>query len=60
MTSSGYTLVMKKIGIAELKAKLSENLREVRRVETITVLDRSGCRSVTHGSCRRLLMRQLI
>ncbi len=28
------------IGVAELKAKLSENLAKVRRGETITVLDR--------------------
>jgi antitoxin (DNA-binding transcriptional repressor) of toxin-antitoxin stability system len=31
---------MKKVGIAELKSKLSEHLREVRRGETIAVLDR--------------------
>lgn len=31
---------MKKIGIAELKAKLSENLGKVKRGETIAVLDR--------------------
>ncbi len=33
-------MVMTTIGIAELKAKLSEKLNEVRRGETITVLDR--------------------
>ena len=31
---------MNKVGIAELKARLSEKLGEVRRGETITVLDR--------------------
>ena len=31
---------MNEVGIAELKAKLSENLGRVRRGETITVLDR--------------------
>lgn len=31
---------MKSVGIAELKAKLSEKLGDVRRGETITVLDR--------------------
>jgi prevent-host-death family protein len=31
---------MKTVGIAELKARLSENLQAVRRGETITVLDR--------------------
>lgn len=31
---------MKKVGIADLKSRLSEYLRAVRRGETITVLDR--------------------
>lgn len=31
---------MNGVGVAELKAKLSENLAKVRRGETITVLDR--------------------
>jgi prevent-host-death family protein len=31
---------MTRIGIADLKAKLSEHLRKVRRGETVTVLDR--------------------
>jgi prevent-host-death family protein len=31
---------MSKVGIAELKAHLSENLRKVRRGRTLTVLDR--------------------
>jgi prevent-host-death family protein len=33
-------MVMKEVRIAELKAKLSEYLREVRRGHSITVLDR--------------------
>lgn len=40
LTTSGYNLVMSNVGIAELKAKLSEKLGDVRRGETITVLDR--------------------
>lgn len=32
--------VMKEVGIADLKARLSEYLRAVRRGETISVLDR--------------------
>lgn len=40
MTNSGYHMVMKQVRIAELKAKLSEYLRAVRRGETIAVLDR--------------------
>ena len=40
MTSYGYDIVMKQVRIAELKAKLSEYLRAVRRGETIAVLDR--------------------
>ena len=40
MTISGHTVVMKQVRIADLKARLSEYLRAVRRGETIAVLDR--------------------
>jgi prevent-host-death family protein len=40
MTRCDYLLVMKKVRIAELKARLSEHLRAVRRGETYTVMDR--------------------
>jgi prevent-host-death family protein len=40
MTNYGYDMVMKQVRIAELKARLSEYLRSVRRGETVTVLDR--------------------
>ena len=40
MTISGYDVVMKQVRIAELKARLSEYLRAVRRGETVAVLDR--------------------
>jgi prevent-host-death family protein len=40
MTKYGYHMVMKHARIAELKARLSEYLRTVRRGETVTVLDR--------------------
>ena len=40
MTKYGYNMAMKQARIAELKARLSEYLRTVRRGETITVLDR--------------------
>ena len=33
-------MVMKQVGIAELKARLSEHIRAVRRGESIAVLDR--------------------
>jgi len=33
-------MVMSSVGIADLKARLSEHLRKVRQGETITVLDR--------------------
>jgi prevent-host-death family protein len=33
-------MVMKGVGIAELKARLSEHLRAVRKGKTLTVLDR--------------------
>jgi prevent-host-death family protein len=41
MTIYDYDMVMKQVGIAELKAQLSEYLRAVRRGDTITVLDRN-------------------
>jgi prevent-host-death family protein len=40
MTTSSHNMVMKQVRIAELKARLSEYLRLVRRGETIAVLDR--------------------
>ena len=41
MTIYGYNVVMKRVGTAELKAKLSAYLRAVRRGDTVTVLDRN-------------------
>jgi antitoxin (DNA-binding transcriptional repressor) of toxin-antitoxin stability system len=40
MTCDDYHMVMKTVGIAELKARLSEHLRLVRKGRTLTVLDR--------------------
>lgn len=40
MTSRDQTKVMSKVGIADLKAHLSEHLRRVRRGRAITVVDR--------------------
>ena len=40
MTSYDYVMTMTQVGIAELKARLSEYLRSVRRGRSITVLDR--------------------
>lgn len=41
MTSCDYNMVMKKgVGIADLKARLSAHLGDVRRGRTVTVLDR--------------------
>ena len=40
VTSYGHNVTMKQVRIAELKARLSEYLRAVRRGETIAVLDR--------------------
>ena len=34
-------MVMKTVGIAELKARLSEHLRAVRKGKTLTVMDRT-------------------
>ena len=40
MTIYSHNVVMKQVRIADLKARLSEHLRAVRRGETIAVLDR--------------------
>lgn len=40
VTSYGYDIAMKQVRIADLKAHLSEHLREVRRGRSLTVLDR--------------------
>jgi prevent-host-death family protein len=40
MTSHDHNQVMSKVGIAHLKAHLSEHLRKVRSGRTITVVDR--------------------
>ena len=40
MTTSSHNMAMKQVRIAELKAKLSEYLRTVRRGESLAVMDR--------------------
>ncbi len=40
MTYCDYNVVMTTVRIAELKARLSEHLRSVRKGRTLTVLDR--------------------
>lgn len=40
MTSHDYHMTMTRVGIAELKSRLSEHLRSVRRGGSITVMDR--------------------
>jgi prevent-host-death family protein len=40
MTIHDHNQVMSNVGIADLKAHLSEHLRKVRRGHTLTVLDR--------------------
>lgn len=40
MTSRDYIEVMRTVGIADLKARLSEHLRTVRKGRMLTVLDR--------------------
>jgi len=41
VTTYGYLMVMTDVRIADLKTRLSEHLRRVRRGESITVLDRN-------------------
>ncbi len=40
MTSFGHAVVMTEVRISELKARLSEYLRKVRRGQVVVVLDR--------------------
>ena len=40
MTTRDYIMVMKSVGVAKLKARLSEYLRRVREGAEVTVLDR--------------------
>jgi prevent-host-death family protein len=40
VTSTGYHVVMKKVGIADLKAHLSGHLRSVKKGETLLVVER--------------------
>jgi len=40
VTTDDHNLVMSKVGIADLKARLSEHLRRVRKGQTLVVLDR--------------------
>jgi len=52
MTSYGHDLVMKRVRIAELKARLSEHVREVRRGASYAVMDRETpvARLVPYGT----------
>jgi len=52
VTRCDYLLVMKKVRIADLKSRLSEHLRMVRRGETYTVMDRETpiARIVPYGA----------
>lgn len=57
VTISDYHIVMSSVGIADLKARLSEHLRKVRQGETLTVLDRQTpiARIVPESTGRGLL-----
>ena len=41
MTSHDYYMTMKTVGVADLKARLSEHLRSVRKGRPLTVVDRN-------------------
>jgi prevent-host-death family protein len=41
MTIRDYNVVMNRVGIADLKARLSEHLQAVRKGRTVTVMDRN-------------------
>jgi prevent-host-death family protein len=52
-------MVMKRVGVAELKSRLSEYLRYVRRGESLTVLDRDTpvARMVPYDAAQPLQIR---
>jgi prevent-host-death family protein len=73
VTCTGYHMVMKRVGIADLKAHLSGHIRTVRRGETLLVMDRGtpvvrivpaadpGAGLVTHPPTRDLqLVKQML
>ena len=60
MTIYDYLIVMKQVGIADLKARLSEHLRGVRRGQPLTILDRDTpiARIIPYrGDARRIVLR---
>ena len=60
MTTHDHNLVMSKVGIADLKARLSEHLRKVRKGQTLVVLDRDTpvARIVPYGPESPLAVRR--
>lgn len=60
MTRDDYLMTMTRVRIADLKARLSEHLRQVRRGHEITVLDRDTpvARMVPVERERRLSVRE--
>ena len=62
MVTDDYFMTMTRIGVAELKAKLSEHLRTVRRGGEVTVYDRSEpiARLIPYSSAGPLTVREPI
>ena len=60
MTTHDYIMTMKTVRIAELKARLSEHLRYVRRGHVLTILDRDTpiARVVPMGGADALRVRE--
>ena len=60
MTTHDHNQVMSRIGIAELKAHLSQHLKRVRRGGTITVVDRDTpvAQIVSYGADEPLKVRR--
>ena len=60
MTTYDYIMTMKTVKIAELKARLSEHLRYVRRGHVLTILDRDTpvARVVPMSGSETLLVRE--
>lgn len=60
MVIDDYLMTMKRVGVAELKAKLSEHLRTVRRGGEVTVYDRNEpiARMIPYAPTGALVVRE--
>lgn len=60
MTMDDYRMTMKTVGVADLKARLSEHLRSVRKGHDVTVMDRDQpiARIVPYAAAGGMVVRE--